>query len=258
MKFSVVTPSYEQGEYLGETVESVLGQKGDFQIEYWVMDGGSKDHSVEVLKTYEKMSKNSKIVTFKWISQKDKGQVDAINRGIQKCTGEIRTYINSDDVYLPEAFETVNKYFREHPKKEWVVGDCEVSAGKLNWTFWLKHMWPIDKWSRSLLIFNTINQPAVFLKKELIQKVGMFDDKYHYAFDYDYWLRCIKISLPGRIHVPLAKFRIHKMSKGNTGFDKQFTEDFQVVRNFTDNYTILFIHRIADKFVKWYYKLFKS
>lgn len=258
MKFSITTPSFNQGKFLEKTIESVISQKGNFDIEYFVMDGGSTDNTLEIINKYDNLLKNNSRIKFYWQSKKDEGQVDAINQGLSKSKGEIFAFINSDDYYLPGAFKLIDSFFNRNIKNQWVVGNCIVSSNKLKWTFWLKHIWPIQISKYMLIMFNTINQPSVFLKKSLVDKVGFFDEKLHFAFDYDYWLRCIKYSLPGRIHKNLSIFRIHEQSKGNTGFYKQFSEDIEIVKKYTNSKILLWIHSFGKKLVEFNYKKLKS
>jgi glycosyltransferase involved in cell wall biosynthesis len=257
MKFTIITPSYNQARFLSQTIESVINQEGDFEIEYIVMDGGSTDNTVQILKNYKKKLKNDKNIKFYWQSKKDKGQADAINQGLKSATGDIVAYINSDDYYLPGAFEKVRKYFSDHPDKKWAVGNCDVTQNNLKWTFWLKHLWPIQYFKDALYVFNTVNQPAVFMKKQLIDIVGYFDTGYKFAFDYDYWLRCINKSLPGRIYSNLACFRIHENSKGNIGFAEQFREDAEVLGRYKFNPAIRLVHRLGHMTVNSVYKYLK-
>ena len=239
MKFSIITPSYNQAEFLEETIKSVISQKVD--LEYFIQDGGSTDGSIDIIKRYAE-----KYPFIKWVSKKDKGQTDAINDGLKKCTGDVIGYINSDDYYLPDALKKVGKYFETHPEKLWLVGDCQVSDPKLSWTFSLKHLWPVELSPWFLQVFNTVNQPSVFLKKDLVAKVGQFDERLNYAFDYDYWLRCQKVSgTPGRLHTPISVFRIQPNSKGNTGYKKQFAEDYHVIRRFTNSPLTLILHKLG-------------
>lgn len=252
MKFSIITPSYNQAEFLEETIKSVVSQKVD--LEYYIQDGGSTDGSVDIIKRYAE-----KYPYIKWQSKKDKGQTDAINGGLKKCTGDILAYINSDDHYLPNALKKVEKYFETHPEKIWLVGDCQVSDPRLSWTFTLKHLWPIELSAWFLQVFNTVNQPSVFLKKDLVKKVGQFDERLNYAFDYDYWLRCQKVSgTPGRLHTPLSVFRIQPNSKGNTSYQKQFTEDYQVIQKFTNNPVTLVLHQLGKSLTERGYRSLKS
>lgn len=252
MKFSIITPSYNQAEFLEQTIKSVVSQKVD--LEYFIQDGGSTDGSVDIIKKYA-----NKYSFITWQSKKDKGQTDALNQCLSKCTGDIIGYINSDDYYLLDALKNVEKYFINHPEKLWLVGDCRVSDPKFSWTFSLKHLWPIELSPSYLQVFNTINQPSVFLKKDLVAKVGEFDEKLNYAFDYDYWLRCQKMSgTPGRLHTPLSVFRIQPNSKGNTGYQKQFAEDYKVIKKFTNNPVTLVLHQLGKSLTELGYRSLKS
>lgn len=252
MKISIITLSFNQAEFLEQTIKSVVTQSYK-NIEYLIFDGGSTDGSVKIIKKYAK--KYPKVI--KWQSKKDKGQVDALNKALQMTTGDIVSYINSDDYYLPGAFQKVVDTFKNKPNTQWLVGNCQVTEPKLSWTFTLKHLIPIQTSKVWLYLFNWINQPAVFLKKELINKVGNFNQKYNYAFDYDYWLRSQKESLPYRLKQDLAIFRIHPESKGSTSFAKQFKEDANVVRNYTHNPFLLALHSLNSLLTTSIYKAFK-
>lgn len=252
MKFSIITPSYNQASFLEETIKSVISQKVD--LEYFIQDGGSTDGSVDIIKKYAK-----KYPFISWQSKKDKGQTDALNQCLPKCTGDIIAYINSDDYYLSNSLKKVEKYFESHPNKSWLVGDCQVSDPKLSWTFTLKHLWPININPWFLKVFNTINQPSVFLKSELMKKVGKFDKSLNFAFDYDYWLRCILVAgTPGRLRETLSVFRIQPKSKGNTLFARQFQEDYQVICRYEKNKIFCCLHLIISRVtILFYYTLKK-
>ncbi|MBP9818068.1 glycosyltransferase [Candidatus Shapirobacteria bacterium] len=257
MKFSIITPSYNQARYLAQTLESVASQAGNFEIEHFIMDGGSTDNSVKVIKDYVSKYKKQPHLKIYWLSRPDKGQVDALNQAIPKVTGDIVAYINSDDYYLPQAFSSVQQHFLNHPSAQWLVGNCQISDPGLSWTFWLKHLWPINYFKNALLVFNTINQPSVFLKKDLVNEIGLFDQSLHYAFDYDYWLRCNKIMSPSRLHLSLSVFRVHPQSKGNSNFSHQFDEDWLVFIKQQPNDFLYFIHALAKNFVKFIYSFLK-
>src|SRR5438552_17185717 len=117
MRISIVTPSYNQGDFLGETIESVLGQAGDFEIEYFVMDGGSTDGSVDVIRRYAERvaagqwAARCRGIVMHWTSERDGGQTAAINAGLRRATGDVLAYINSDDAYFPGAFQRVARVF---------------------------------------------------------------------------------------------------------------------------------------------------
>ncbi len=257
MKFSIITPSFNQGKYIEQTIKSVIEQQGNFDIEYFVMDGGSTDNTVNILQKYSKLLHHNQRIKFFWQSKRDKGQVDALNQALIKTTGDIIAYINSDDYYFPNSLKKILTYFNTHPQKEWLVGNCQVSDKKFNWTFWLKHIWPIQIFKSALLVFNTINQPSVFLRRKLVDKVGLFNSDYQYAFDYDYWLRCQKHSLPGRLYDNLSVFRIQPNSKGNTGYQKQFKEDWQIFNQNTSNIILKILHNFGKILVNTSYKHLK-
>ena len=242
MKLSIITPSFNQGRFLEQTIKSVVSQKGKFESEYLIFDGGSTDKSLQIIKHYA-----SRYPTISYHIAKDRGQVDALNQGLKQATGDVVAYLNSDDYYLPGSFSAVANYLSAHPNKRWLVGNCRVSQKNLRWTFFLKTLWPVDRFRAALQIFNTINQPAVFLTRKLIKQIGLFNQKYHYAFDYDYWLRCSKVALPDRLHRDLAIFRIHPASKGNTAYQRQFQEDFQIIRKHTGNSLIIYLHWLILK-----------
>src|ERR1044071_6569232 len=115
LKLSIITPSFNQGRYLEETILSVLNQ-GYQPLEYIVIDGGSTDESVSIIRRYEHHLAY-------WVSEKDRGQVHAINKGLEKATGDIFAFLNSDDLYLPGAFRAVMEHFREKPDCEWLCGE---------------------------------------------------------------------------------------------------------------------------------------
>jgi glycosyltransferase involved in cell wall biosynthesis len=178
---SIVTPSYNQGRFIEETILSVLNQ--DYpRIEYIVMDGGSTDETLDILRTYE-----SRLA---WSSEKDKGQSDAINKGLRLAKGEILAYLNSDDTYLPGAITRAVRYLTvENPDSAFVYGQgyYTTADGAI-----------IKKYHTEAFNFQHlaencyICQPATFWKRDVIEKIGLFDEDLHYAMDYEYWIRIAK------------------------------------------------------------------
>jgi len=177
MKFSIVIPSFNQGKFIERTIESVLGQKYK-NVEIIVVDGGSTDGTMEILKKY-----GDKI---KWISEKDNGQTEAINKGIRMATGDIMAYLNSDDTYEKDTLNIVAKYFEESPKTMIVYGKgrhIDENDKYIN-------DYPTEKVDVNVLkIKCPICQPTVFWRRELWTDIGEFDEKLNFAMDYQYWLR---------------------------------------------------------------------
>ncbi len=235
-KISVITPSFNQAEFIERTIKSVLSQNYP-NLEYIIMDGGSTDGTVKILKKYGK-----KIF---WRSEKDKGQGDAINKGLKLAKGEIFTYLNSDDTIEPGALKLVADFFVKNPKTMWVFGKCRIidendneirNAITAYKNFWLKRYN-----YKTLLILDYISQPAVFWRREAYEKVGEFNTKEFWELDYDYWLRLGKEYQPGLIDEYLANFRVHKKAK--TSMDlKHFLEEARVARKYTRNPFLVGLH----------------
>ena len=239
MKISIITPSYNQGGFIGQTIESILSQ-GNGNLEYIIIDGGSNDETLDILRSYEGR--------IKWISEPDAGLADAVNKGICRATGEIIGWLNSDDLYLPGALQAVADYFQEHPECRWVYGRCRIidSSGeeRWNWITWYKNA-RLKKFTfEKLLRENFISQPAVFFRKELFEKAGGLDLSLKYAMDYDLWLRFGKITPAGVICKDLASFRRHRSSKSETGFRDQFFEQYEVAKRYGPS----FFNRAAHRF----------
>lgn len=251
-KISIITPSYNQGHFIKETIDSVLNQNYP-NLEYIVMDGGSTDDTIKILKSY-----GAKI---KWVSKRDKGQTDAINQGIKKTNGDIVTYINSDDVMLPNTLHTVADYFIKNKNAIWLTGDCHIinEKGKKIQSFVTKYKKFLRYFpNKSVLsIANFIVQPSTFWRRSLIDEIGLFDETLHYCMDFDYWMRAI-------VHYPLhilpnyfSLFRIHGDSKGGLLFEKQFSEEHELVKRYNKNIFIRFLHKIHATLIVQVYKIVK-
>jgi glycosyltransferase involved in cell wall biosynthesis len=220
--FSIVTPSYNQGRYLAETIESVITQKGDFCIDYQVIDGGSTDESIHIIRHYEELIKNKHLiikcrnVRFRWISEKDNGQADALKKGFYLAEGGILAWLNSDDVYLPATLQTVASFFQNDSEAALLYGCayyCEED-GKV------KGRYPTDDFNYDLLACrNFICQPSTFFRKKAYDEVGGVDDSLDFAMDYDLFIRIGK--LYGGKYLPLcfSKYRLHAASKTMCGKD---------------------------------------
>lgn len=258
--FFIITPSYNQAQFIAETVSSVTGQKGDFKVKLVIMDGGSTDGTRKYLQTLPPH--------IHWESKQDKGQTDAINKGIFYVRSlhpqpeDIIAYINSDDYYLPDAFQTVLAAFQQHTATQWLVGDAVIvnSEGEeiQKMIRLYKRAWRYILSTFLLLILNPIPQPAVFIKWSALDKTGIFDDNLRYVMDYDYWLRLYSsVGKPLIISSALAGFRIHGFSKGGSQFEKQFAEELEIAGRHSRNGLLLALHRLHNWLIVTIYNVIK-
>jgi len=180
-KISIVTPSYNQAEFLERTILSVLNQNYP-NLEYIIIDGGSTDGSIEIIKKYEKY------LTY-WVSEKDKGQSHALNKGIMKASGEWIGWQNSDDIYIPGAFTQFYKLTKKYPQAQVIYGNkicINQSDAIIRKQFYIRPNFFVYK-----NVGMTICNQSSFFKKNLIGNYGLFDEKLHFAMDYDFFLRLI-------------------------------------------------------------------
>ena len=210
---SIVTPSYSQAAYLEQTIRSVLDQ--DYpQLEYILVDGGSTDGSVEIIRRYA-----ARLAW--WTSEKDSGQAEAVNKGMNRARGEIVAWLNSDDTYLPGAISEAVQAFTEHPRAVLVYGDMRAVDGE-NRTINLLRYRQLSL--EDLLCFQIIGQPAVFMRREAFEAAGGLNPSFHFMLDHQLW---IKIARQGEIvHVNRlwAAARYHPQAKNRaqaTGFARE-------------------------------------
>ena len=172
--FSIITVVLNGEKYLEKTIKSVISQKENFQ--YIVIDGGSTDNSVKIIKKY------SKYINY-WISEKDKGLYDAFNKGLRKCKGEFVGIINSDDVYTKKAFSIIKKYIDTNPNVDFIFGSVKKHWGIL-------HGYKPEKIFYSWGFYSS-HSSGFFIKLKSAKKVGYYNIKYKYHADYDYFFRMI-------------------------------------------------------------------
>lgn len=221
-RITVVTPSFNQGHLIEETICSVLDQNYP-NLEYVVVDGGSTDDTVEVLRKYDRH------ITW-WVSEKDDGQAHAINKGLAKATGQIHAYLNSDDRYAPDALRIAAERFMAGCP--WIIGAVRnFGEGWVDQVIrYEAEQSPEDqfKW----FFQNPIHQPGTFWSADLTRRFGAFDESLHYVFDYDFFMR---LRFRGRLHpypvdAVLAEFRLHSDSKTVSLGWKRFEPEFERVR----------------------------
>lgn len=224
MKISIVTPSFNQAQFLERTIESVLGQEGHFELEYIVLDGGSTDGSIDILRRYEgRMS---------WRVGKDRGQVDAINTGLRMATGDVVGWLNSDDTLLPGALARVAQVFGSSPQPLWMHGRCQIIDAQdrviRKWVDMYKHRRSMRHTRARLLTENYVSQMTAFWLRDVHTTIGYLDESVPLAFDYDLWLRLAGIAAPAYVPDYIACFRWYDSSKSGAQFLRQAQEDIQV------------------------------
>lgn len=215
---SIITPSFNQARYLEDTIRSVLDQ--DYpNLEYSVIDGASSDGSVDIIRKYA-----DKLAW--WVSERDSGQAEAINKGLARAKGEIVAWLNSDDYYLPGAISAAFKAFNENPDVALVYGNMLAVDEKGETINILKYN-QLDL--ADLLCFQIIGQPAVFFRRYVLEKAGGLDTTYHFLLDHHLWLR---IALQGQIlHVDetWAAARYHAEAKNRAKAAEFGREAFRIL-----------------------------
>ena len=216
-RITIVTPSYDQGLYLETTIRSVLDQ-GYPNLEYIIVDGGSTDDSVDIIRRYQ-----DRLAW--WVSEKDRGQTDAINKGFARATGELYAYINSDDTLRPNSLMTAAQTYRNG--HEWITGWAVFLDSQGDWPqVPMAHANDVD-W----ILTNPLCQQSTYWSSRLSKELGPFREDMHYAFDYEFWLRIWFIAKvkPLMLHQCLGGFRLHDTSK-TVSQANAFEPEFREVR----------------------------
>ena len=201
LSISVVTPSYNQAQFIERTIQSVLDQNVP-SLEYMVVDGASTDDTLNILKKYENR--------LRWVSEKDSGQTEAVNKGIQWTNGDIIGWLNSDDIYYPGTLSAVMRLFEEFPQVNVVYGE----ADHIDESDQLIEAYYTEDWNyERLKEVCFLCQPAVFFRRSLLEQVGLLDTNLKYCMDYEYWLR-LGAKVPFvRIEKKLAGSRMYRENK---------------------------------------------
>jgi glycosyltransferase involved in cell wall biosynthesis len=218
-RITVVTPSLNQGEFIRQTVDSVVSQ-GYPELDYWIIDGGSSDGTLSILQSYQN--------ALRYISEPDAGQAAAVNKGLHRATGDVIGWLNSDDMYLPGALETVGIFFRDHPDTAVLYGDayyCDDSG---------KILEPYPTRDFDWESFSSecyVCQPSVFFRRRVLEDVGVLDPALHFSMDYDFWIRVFRLHPPRRIRQFLSVSRMYSRNKTLSNRPAGLAETIRVVRH---------------------------
>ncbi len=244
-KVSIITPCLNAAPFIERTIQSILSQKGDFELEYIVVDGVSSDGTLDIIKRYEDR--------LRWVSERDPGQTAAINKGLRMTQGDIVAFLNADDLYKPGSLQRVVEAFKD-PSVHWLFGKCDiidVNDQELRAAITAYKNYNLKRSSHNrILSENYISQPAVFWRRSVMSEVGYLDESEHYVMDYEYWLRMWERYEPLYIDAYLSSFRWYETSKSGSGFDKQFADELRVAKKYAKGKTWpILLHRFN------YYKI---
>jgi glycosyltransferase involved in cell wall biosynthesis len=230
-KITIITPSFNQGEYIEETIKSVLNQNYP-NLQYIVIDGGSTDNTIEVIKKYESQ------ISF-WVSEKDNGQSNAINKGLKMAEGDIVNWLNSDDQLGSNALFDIAKLYQSKPLCYLFVGQTEFfskekvygTGGKI-----------IFKTRENTFAFGQVNQPAMFYRTEAVKKIGYLNESLHYCMDVDWWLKYLlnyDLTTIAESNSIWAKFRLHDESKTVSNLSAFKKEKYKIYKTIFQFYGLI-------------------
>jgi glycosyltransferase involved in cell wall biosynthesis len=242
-KISILIPSYNKARFITATLKSIFDQKYK-NIEVIIQDGGSTDGTLGIIKKY---AKRYPII---WESKRDKGQLDAINKGLKKATGLVLTFINADDCYMPGAFAAISNAYTKNPNALWFAGRGIVinKNGK-------EIAKPVTLYKNLLLALNsyflllTLNyfmQPSVFITRKVWKQFGPFTGTADFITEYDFWLKLGAVAMPVVIGRNFSKFRIEQNTKTKTMSGPLLSEDWKIVNKYTKNPAILILHKLNN------------
>jgi glycosyltransferase involved in cell wall biosynthesis/bacterioferritin (cytochrome b1) len=270
---TIVTPSYNQGEFIEETINSVISQKGDFFIDYVIMDGGSTDGTIDIIKKCQKnIEENSELIkqgglsyhknksvgcagiSYRFFSEKDKGQADAINKGFKLAKGEVLCWLNSDDFYYSEnSIQTVMNHFETQKDSYFVYARGGRTNRKGKWIEEEKYV--TNYKIEDLNEVDFILQPSSFWKKEVYEKVGDLDINMHYAFDWEYWLRVKKYFKINFLDELIAMNRVYGETKTSIGGEERAEEIYKLLLDYNGaTPRAIRVYKIPQKIVQKYDK----
>jgi glycosyltransferase involved in cell wall biosynthesis len=222
---SIIIPTFNSGKYLEEALLSVFSQKTDYKVELIIIDGVSTDDTLKILKKYENKFKNKNGFLFKWISEKDDGMYDAINKGLNLATGNVMTYLGSDDIFMPGSIQTVMSIFESKKEIKWITGWPTY----INQVGLITRVYFIHGYDREFIkkgyyktdYLHFIQQEGTFWKRELWEKLKRgINNRYKLAGDYFLSTSFSRFEKLTTLHSSLAGFRLHSEQLHSNYFSK--------------------------------------
>ncbi len=251
---TAITPSYNQGQFIENTILSILSQAGDFYIDYIIIDGGSTDGTIDIIKKYELLLNNGLWpikcmgISYRWVSEKDKGQADAINKGFRMSRGDIIAWLNSDDTYAPGALDLISNHFNDNSDSTIVYGKGYYIDSEGNTI----GQYPTSPFSNDELpIFNFICQPSVFFRRKAFERIGGVDVSLQYVMDYDLWIRMSKNMTFEYLPEFLSNYRIHNDAKTISPYHA-IKRQLECLKTVINNYEWAPLNRV---FIYTFYRL---
>lgn len=228
-KISIVTPSFNQADFLERTIRSVLDQNYP-NLEYIVVDGGSTDGSLEILRKYE-----DRLAW--WCSEADQGQSDALNKGFSRATGEFVGWLNSDDLYCPGALRRVGSYLQRHPEVDVLHGSLYIidAADRLLDAYWSG---PFGV-AQATYIFHVglnFHQQTLFWRRRLMDRAGMIDRTLRFSMDRDFIIRLLMHGRFAALRGYLGAFRVHDQAKSSTILEVSIAEDREIRERYQESF----------------------
>ena len=218
-RVSIITPSYNQAQYLESTICSVLDQ-GYPNLEYMIIDGGSTDGSIDIIRRYE-----ARLAW--WVSEPDAGQSDAINKGLARAGGEYIAWLNSDDLHQPHTIAAMVEAFAQNPEAGLVYGDVLSIDGDGSVFNVMRYgSWDLD----DLMAFSIIGQAGAFMRRSLLKQTGFLDSRFHYMLDHHLWLRFARVAQLCYIPCVVAAARYHPDAKNVAQAPEFAREAFQLLK----------------------------
>ncbi len=253
MKISIITPSYNQAHYIERTIQSVLTQTGDFELEYIIVDGQSNDGTLAVLDRYRQQARI--------VVESDRGQSDAINKGMSMATGDVVGWINSDDILLQGSLSTVADMFSANETIQWVYGRAIIIDTQdreiRRWLTTYKNLRMRRLTLARLLQENCIPQMSVFWRRSFGVSAGGLREDLHYSMDYDLWLRFMKKDRGMHIPQYLAAFRYYADCKSWRFLESQSDESYAIAQLHSNgsHRSSLWVHRLLSARMRVIYRL---